>query len=177
VEVAVSSSHVVSAAPCSSGGGLLTLFPCSSMGSLPGETVLHKLLQRESFPHAAVLHRLSQHVSLPQGAALQEQAAPVWVPHGVTSPASKPAQVWAPLSTGPARALLKQGLLSMGSQPPSGIHLLWRGVLHGLQVDICSTMDLHGLQGDNLPHHDLLHKVQANLCSSAWSISPPPLLH
>ncbi|KAK4827202.1 hypothetical protein QYF61_015230 [Mycteria americana] len=27
------------------------------------------------------------------------------------------------------------------------IHLLQRGVLHGLQVDIFSTMDLHGLQG------------------------------
>jgi len=31
----VSSSHTVSAAPCPSGGGLLTLCPCSSVGSLP----------------------------------------------------------------------------------------------------------------------------------------------
>jgi len=30
--VVVSSSHIVSVAPSSSGGGLLTLFPCSSMG-------------------------------------------------------------------------------------------------------------------------------------------------
>ena len=29
------------------------------------------------------------------------------------------------------------------------------GVLHGLQVDICSTVDVHGLQGDSLPHHGL----------------------
>ena len=73
---AVSSSHIVSAAPSSSGGGLLTLCPCSSVGSLPRETV-HKLLQCKSFP---------------QDAVLQEQAAPAWVPHGVTNPVSKPLQ-------------------------------------------------------------------------------------
>ena len=94
----VSSSHVVSATPSSSGGEGLTLFPCSSVGSLPRETVLHELLQCESFPQAAVLHKLLQCGSLPWGAVLQEQTAPAWVPHGVTSPASKPASVWAPLS-------------------------------------------------------------------------------
>ena len=52
----VSSSHVISAASSSSGAGLITLFPCSSVGSLPRETVLHELLQRGSFPRAAVLH-------------------------------------------------------------------------------------------------------------------------
>ncbi|KAK4831212.1 hypothetical protein QYF61_016049 [Mycteria americana] len=31
------------------------------------------------------------------------------------------------------------------------IHLLWCGVLHRLRVDICSTINLHGLQGDSLP--------------------------
>ncbi|KAK4827864.1 hypothetical protein QYF61_022014 [Mycteria americana] len=63
----------------------------------------------------------------------------------------------------------------MGSQPPSGIHLLWRGVLHRLQVDICSTVNLlHGLQGDSLPHHGLHHGLQGNLCSGAWSSSSPP---
>ena len=41
--VGVSSPHVVSAVPSSSGAGLLTLFPCSSVGSLPQETVLHEL--------------------------------------------------------------------------------------------------------------------------------------
>ena len=60
VGVVVSSSHFVSAAPSSSGGGLLTLSPCSSVGSLPRQTVLHVLLQRESFPQAAVLHELLQ---------------------------------------------------------------------------------------------------------------------
>ncbi|KAK4830119.1 hypothetical protein QYF61_008546, partial [Mycteria americana] len=53
------------------------------------------------------------------------------------------------------------------------IHLLWRGVLHRLQLDICSTVDLHGLQGDSLPHHGLHHGLQGNLCSGAWSTSSP----
>jgi len=125
--IVVSSPHVVSAAPCPSGGGLLTLFPCSSMRSLSQETALHKLLQCESFPQAPALHELPQRGSFPWGAVLQEQAAPAWVPHRVTSPASKPALVWTPLSTGPGRSLL-QSRLPMGSQPPSGIHLLQCGV-------------------------------------------------
>ena len=99
--VTVSSSHAVSAASSSSGGGLLSSFPCSSMESLSRETVLHQLLQRESLPWATVLHKLLQPGSLPRGSDLQDQTAPAWVPHGVTSPASKPALVWAPLSTGP----------------------------------------------------------------------------
>jgi len=78
-----------------------TLCPCSSLRSLSRETVLHKLLQRESFPQAAALHRLPQRGSFPQGAVPQEQAAPAWVPHRVKSPASKPAPAWAPLSVGP----------------------------------------------------------------------------
>ena len=57
--VVVSSSHIVSAASSSSGTGLITLFPCSSVGSLPRETVLHELLQHGSFPRAAVLHNCS----------------------------------------------------------------------------------------------------------------------
>ena len=40
---------------------LLTLFPCSSVGSLPWDTVLHELLQCGSFPWAAVLQELLQH--------------------------------------------------------------------------------------------------------------------
>jgi len=127
---AVSSSHVVCAAPSSSGGGLLTLCPCSSMRSLSWETVLHKLLQCESFPRAAALNELPQSGSFPQGSVLQEQAAPAWVPHGVTSPASKPAPAWAPFSTGPQvlPGACSSAGLHMGSQLPSGIHLLRRGV-------------------------------------------------
>jgi len=74
--------------------------------------------------------------------------------------------------TGPARSLI-QCKLSMGSQASLRIHLLHCGVLHGLQVDICYTVDLHGLQGDDLPHHGLLHGLQGNLCSGTWSISSP----
>jgi len=51
--VMVSASHAGSAAPSSSGGRLLTLCPGSSERSLSRETVLHKLLQRESFRRAA----------------------------------------------------------------------------------------------------------------------------
>ena len=49
--------------------------------------------------------------------------------------------------------------------------LLQCGILHRLQVDICATIDLHGLQEDSLPHHGLLHGLQGNLCSSAWRTS------
>jgi len=99
----------------------------------------------------------------------------VWVPHGITSPVSKPAPVWAPLSTGPQflPANMLQRWLPRGSQPPSDIYLFRHGVFHGLQVGICSTMDLHGLQGNSLPHHGLLHGLQGNLCSSVWSTSSP----
>jgi len=62
----------------------------------PTTDLHHKLLQCESFPQAAVLHELLQHGSLPWRAVFQEQTAPAWVPHGITSPASKPAAVWAP---------------------------------------------------------------------------------
>jgi len=37
---------------------LFMLFPCSSMGFLPWESVLHELLQQTSFPWAAVLQQL-----------------------------------------------------------------------------------------------------------------------
>jgi len=50
--------------------------------------------------------------------------------------------------TGPARSPLSQD--STRSHPPPGIRLLWRGVLLQLQVDICSTVDLHaGAQPDS----------------------------
>jgi len=172
----VSSSHVVSAAPSSSGGGLLTLCPCSSMRSLSQETVLHKLFQYESFLRAAALHKLPQRGSFPRAAVLQEQAAPLWVPtgsqalpanllrHGLLSPRvhrswQEPAPAWAP-----------HGVTASFRHPPAPV---W-GHFHGLQVDICSTVDLHGLQGDNLPHHGLRPELQAKtLCSGIWSTSSP----
>ena len=77
-------------------------------------------------------------------------------------------------STGYARSLLQCGL-SRCSQPPLGIHPLRQGILRGLQVDICSSMDLHGLQRDSLPHHGLHHRLQGNLCIRSTS-SPSCLL-
>ncbi|XP_049649798.1 uncharacterized protein LOC126035330 isoform X1 [Accipiter gentilis] len=75
-------------------------------------------------------------------------------------------------STGPARNLL-QRRVPTGSQLPSGTHLLRRGVLHGLQVDICSTVDLPGLQRESLPHQGLHLRLQGNLHCGARSISSP----
>jgi len=57
----------------------------------------------------------------------------------------------------------------MGSQPPLDFYR--PVVLHGLQVEVCSTVDLHGLQRDNLPHYGPLHRLQGNLCSSTWRTS------
>ncbi|KAK4827158.1 hypothetical protein QYF61_015112 [Mycteria americana] len=63
---------------------------------------------------------------------------------------------------------------SHGVTASFGIHLLWCGVLHGLQVDICSTINPMGCRGTSLPHHGLHHGLQGNLCSGAWSTSTPP---
>jgi len=90
--------------------------------------------------------------------------APVWVPHGVTSPASKPAPAWA----------LHRVIASFRHPPAppwaAGGYLLVD--LPGLQVNIWSTMDLHGLQGDSLPHHGLLHGCRG--ISALMSATPPP---
>lgn len=56
--------------------------------------------------------------------------------------------------TGPARSLLWHKL-SMEEQPPSGIQLIQYGILHVLQLDLCSKIPFHGLQGDSLSYHVL----------------------
>jgi len=124
----VSSSLVVSATPSSSGEGLLTFFPCSSLRSFSWETFLHKFLQRESFPWVEVVHKLPQSGSLPWGAVLQEQAAPARFPNGITSQQTC-SSMGSSLhgSTGPARNLLQRGLPT-GSQPLLGIHLPQCGI-------------------------------------------------
>ena len=127
--VTVSSSHVVSAALSSSGVRFLTLFPCSSVRSLSRKTVLHKLLQRESFPGCSSSWTVPACV-LPMGCS----------PSGTGCSSMGPPQGHKPWqqtcsgmgfsfhgSTGPGRILLQHGLPT-GSQPPSGIHLLWCGV-------------------------------------------------
>ena len=77
-------------------------------------------------------------------------------------------------STGPARSLLQHGaphgVTASFRHPPA---LAW-GPFHRLQVDICSTVDLHGLQGDSLPHHGLHHELQGKApCSGVSSTSSP----
>jgi len=111
--VTVSSPHV-SAVPSSSGGRLLTLFPGSSVRSLSRETVLHKLLQHESFPQTASAWVPFTGCS-PSGTGCSSMG-----PHGVTSPASKPALVWTSFSTAPQ--VLEGACSSMGS--PRGHSLL-----------------------------------------------------
>lgn len=102
------------------------LFPCSSVGSHPRETVLHKFHYCGSFPWVSVLHELLQ---CGWGILLQEETVPVWCPYKVTG-----ASTW--------------GL--HGLQPLSGlIYLLCHGVLHGLQGDNLHHYGLHhGLQGN-----------------------------
>jgi len=86
--------------------------------------------------------------------------------------------------------LFQRGLLSMGPQvlpgTCSGVWSPWghsllegtttcSGIVSstGCRVDICPTVDLYGLPGDNLFHHGLHHRLQWNLCSGAWSTSSP----
>jgi len=95
-------------------GGLLTLCTCSNVRSLSRETVLHKLLQHESFPWAAALHELLQCGSFPRGHKPCQQTC-----SGVGSSLHR--------SAGPGRSLLQCGLPT-GSQLPSGIPLLQREV-------------------------------------------------
>ena len=132
---------------------LLKFFCCSSMGSLPWETVLHALLQHGCFPQAVVLQERTALVWVPHGGQfLPENLLQCGLPSTGCRSCQEPPPVWAP----------------HGLQLPSGhIHLLKHGVLHGLQVDIFSTVVLHGLQGDSLPHHGLLQRLQGNLVPGA----------
>jgi len=103
------------------------------------------------------------------GSPTGSQALPanlLW--HGLLSPAVR--RSWQE----PAAAWALNGVTASFRHPPA---LAW-GPFHGLQVDICSTMDLHGLQGDSLPHHGLHHELQGKtLCSGFSNTSSPLLLH
>lgn len=116
---------IFSAAPFSSRGGLLMLFPCSSVVSLSWETVLHKMVP---------------HNPLPQGVVLQKQDAPAWVPHRVINPASRPAPLWIPLSMIPQ--IPTRSLPSVGF--PQSHSTLWAHLPvpvwdpSGLQGNLCS---------------------------------------
>jgi len=95
-------------------------------------------------------------------------------PHGVTSSASKPAPAWAPLHGSadswqePAPAWAPHRVTASFKHPPAPV---W-DPFHRLRVDIYSTVDLHGLQGDSVPRHGLHHKLQGTtLCSGTSSPS------
>lgn len=94
-----------------------------------------EVLQGKSFPWVVVLHKLFQRVSLAQGAVLQEQTASAQVPHGVTNPDGKPAPEGLPLSMG-----------HRCCQEPAPVWVS-HGVIHRLQVGLCSTRDLHSCRG------------------------------
>ena len=117
---------------------------------------------------------------LPMGCSPSGKGCSSVGPHGVTSPASKPAPAWAPLSTGPqvlagacSSAVSPRGhsflqvstYSSVGSLPwGTGGYLLHRGP--------------PWTAGVNLPHHGLHHKLQGKaLCSDISSTSSPLLLH
>lgn len=140
---------------------LLLLSPyavsCFKVESLPWKTVLRELLYHGSFPQAVVLHKLLQHRSFPQGPVIQKQTAPAWVTHGVTDPARKPSPAWTPLHgvDSPVRSLLQLRLCM------------------DCRLDICSTVDFHGMQENNLCHPGLHHRLQGNLCSGIWTTSSP----
>ena len=127
---------------------LLTLFPCCSVGSLPRDTVLHELLQCESFPWAAVLHKLLQYQYFSWGAVLQEQSTPAWALDD---------------AAGPSRSLLHCGL-SMGYSFLQ-VTYVCSSMASSMccSVDMRSTMNVHGLQGDNLLCCGLHHRLQGNL--------------
>jgi len=148
--VVVSSSHVVSAAPSS-----------SRSSCAPAWGLSHRSQSSMNFSNVGPSH----------GLQFLTNCSSVGAFHRVQSFRNRLLQCGSPTGSQVLPANLLQPGLSTESQPPSGIHLLWRAILHGLQVDICSTMDLHGLQWDSLPHYGLLHGLEGNLCSGTWSIS------
>lgn len=75
-----------------------------------------------------------------------------------------------PQATAPARNVVQH---EFSTQPSSGTPLLWNGIPYGLDVDMYSIMDLHGLQGYNLHHHGLFQGLP-RISSLAPGASPPP---
>jgi len=97
---------------------------------LSRETVLHKLLQRESLPRAAALHELPQHGSPPTRCSPSGTGcSSMGTPRGHEPFQQTCSGMGSSLhrSAGPGRSLLQCGLPTV-SQLPSGIHLLQCGV-------------------------------------------------
>jgi len=105
----------------------------------------NRLLQCGSFPRG---HKPCQQTCSSMVSSLHGSAGPSW---------QEPVLVQAP-----------HEVTASFRHPPASVC----GPFHGLQVQICSTVDLDGLQGDNLPHHGLQHELQRKtFCSSVSSTS------
>jgi len=137
----VSSSHIVYAIPSSSGRRLLTLFPCSAWDPSHGRQASTNFFSM-SPSHSLQFFTNCSSVGPSHGVQFLSPVGSQVLPANLL----QCGLLFLHGSTGPVRSLL-QRRLPMGSQPPPGTHLLWGQVVHGLQVDICSTIDLHGLQG------------------------------
>jgi len=116
-----------------------------------------------SLSRETALHKLLQCESFPWAAALHELPQRGSLSRGAV------------FQEQAAPAWVHHGVITSFRHPPAPV---W-GPFHGLQVDICSTVDLHGLQGNNnLPHHGLHHELQGKaLCSGVLSTCSPLLLH
>lgn len=95
------------------------------------------------------------------GAAVRSSHLPFFPPQGKHSHSSH-ATAWG-LTHG------KHLYKNLNVSPSYG--LLWCEVLHRLQVNICSIMNIHGQRGNGLFHHCFCHRLQGNLHSSIWSNS------
>ncbi|XP_048158286.1 uncharacterized protein LOC125325369 isoform X1 [Corvus hawaiiensis] len=149
--------------------------PFSCMVFLPQETVLHELLQCGSFPWAAAFQELLQHRSPSMG----------YSPSGTGCSSVGPPQGHKSCQkTCSSMASSLQGS-TCPFQEPDPVHASHRvtdffcsstcssmGLLYGLQVELCTLMDLQGCR-PQLPHHGLHHRLQGNLSSSTWSTSCP----
>jgi len=127
----------------------------------------HGLQLFTNCPSVRLSHRVQSFRNrlLQRGSPTGSQALPanlLW--RGLLSP-------WAHSSRQkPAPARPPHGVTASSRHPPAPAWCPF----HRLQVDICSTVGLHGLQGDSLPHHGLHHELQGKtLCSGVPSNSSP----
>jgi len=151
------------------------------------------LIQREGSSHRRQFSTNVSNVSPSHGLQLFTNCPSMGPSHGVQSFRNRLLQRGSPMGSQALPAnLLQHGLLSpqvrrswqesAPVQAPHGVTASFRhppapvwGPFHGLQVAICSTMDLHGLQGNNLPHQGLHHEMQGKtLCSDISGTSSPP---
>lgn len=134
--VVMSSSHIVSGAPSSSGRGL-PLFQCGV--PFPKESRSFKNFSNASCLQGLSFIKCSSMSPFPWGAVLLQ-----W---GLFSPQILPWQI------------LLQHRLPLESQPPPDIPLLWRGLLQGLQVDLCTPRCPPGSVGAQPPLSWLHHRI------------------